>query len=166
MISCSYSSGSNRFGTSPEFRMLLMSSKNSSTTIYKNKVIQYTQQFPTKQLSIYINNNNDISICLKCLSYNSLINKKSFAKFYKKCLLKSQSILSFLESNNYKFLWLWLSSCSSYLPVCQWTGRWCVCSGPRRSDTASSGRRGTRRSHSLDSTQSVHICRSRCGRPA
>lgn len=34
MITFSSSSASNRLGTSPEFRMLLMSSRNSSTTIY------------------------------------------------------------------------------------------------------------------------------------
>lgn len=52
-----------------------------------------------------------------------------------------------------------------YIPVCRWTGMLCVCSGRRRSDTASSGRRGTHCNRSLDSAQSVHTCRSRCGRP-
>ena len=36
----SYSSASNRFGTSPLFKMLFMSSRNSSTTIYKNDKTQ------------------------------------------------------------------------------------------------------------------------------
>lgn len=37
IITRSNSSASNRLGTSPEFRMLLMSSKNSSTTICQHK---------------------------------------------------------------------------------------------------------------------------------
>ena len=40
-IICSYSSAANRLGTSPEFNILLISSRNSSTTIYSVYIIIY-----------------------------------------------------------------------------------------------------------------------------
>lgn len=53
MISCSYSSGSKRFGTSPEFRMLLMSSKNSSTTIYNDTHVILDEFITCAKVFIY-----------------------------------------------------------------------------------------------------------------
>lgn len=82
MISCSYSSGSNRFGTSPEFRMLLMSSKNSSTTIYNRNIIHYIQQSTIKQFSIYINYKYEVCNCQNCLLYTFLTYEKLSAKFH------------------------------------------------------------------------------------